>query len=427
NYITALGYLQEDPAKFEKYWPANVHIIGKDILRFHTIYWPIFLMALDLPLPKQIFGHPWLLSGQDKMSKSKGNVIYADDLVNLFGLDAVRFYLLSQMPYAQDGSITFENVIAEYNTNLANTIGNLVNRTVSMVQKYFDGVIPACGELTEEDRSLREAAAKACEDFCASMDGYHTADAADALVDLARRSNKYIDETAPWVLARDEAGKKRLETVLYHLLESIRYLGVLAGPLMPETSAEILRQINATEISLESLATFGKTVTGDSVADPKPLFARIDEKKKMEEIAALYQVEEAPAEKKEVPAKKEAPAKAEKAAEKKLPEGIITIDEFAKVELRVAQVLTCEPVPKAEKLLKLTLDDGAAGRQVVSGIAKWYAPEDLIGKKIIVVANLAPAKLRGVESQGMILAADVGEDAKVIFVDDAIPVGAKIR
>lgn len=416
NYITALGYNPNSKADtYNKYWPADLHVIGKDILRFHTIYWPIFLMALDEPLPKQVLGHPWLLSGQDKMSKSKGNVMYADDLVNHFGVDAMRFYLLSEMPYGQDGNITYENIITRFNSELANTIGNLVNRTVAMINKYQDGVILAPNKTDGVDNELAECAISSTKAFMASMDAYKTSDAIEAVMDLARRSNKYIDETMPWALAKEE-NNERLQTVLYNLVEAIRFIGVLLRPIMPSTSDSIFAQIGATEIEFTSLDKFGKTAENSKVSVAKPLFNRLDEKE------TLKQIEEAidKAMAKEKQGKKEDKEKA--------PEGVaIGIEDFAKVSLKIAKIISCEKVEKSDKLYKLMLNDGEGERQVVSGIAAWYTPDELVGKKIILVANLKPAKLRGVESFGMILAADNGDSAKVIFVDDSIPEGSKIR
>ena len=413
NYITALGYDPDHKSeKFEKYWPADVHIIGKDILRFHTIYWPIFLMALGEELPKQVFGHPWLLSGTDKMSKSKGNVIYADDLVSLFGVDAVRYYLLANMPYAQDGNITYENVITRYNTDLANTLGNLVNRTVTMANKYFNGEIDAASVGDPLDEDLAALAKSTRENVVSLMDEYKTSEALSHIIALCQRSNKYIDETAPWALAKEESALPRLKQVLSNLMESIRFIGVLLTPFMPETAASIIEQIGSPDASFASL-TFGQSAPR-KVGEAKALFARLDEAKTLERIE------------KEIIAPQIAAAQ----AEEEKPEGVatISIDDFSKTELLVAEVKECEKMKKAKKLLRLQLDDGRGGRQVVSGIAKWYAPEDLIGKKVLIVANLKPATLCGEVSEGMILAADAGEDdVKVIFADPSIPNGSKVR
>ena len=413
NYITAIGY---DPdgsdEQYKKYWPADAHIIGKDIVRFHTIYWPIMLMALGEPLPKQVYGHPWLLFGEDKMSKSKGNVIYADELVKLFGVDAVRYYLLSEMPHANDGSISYSTMIERYNSDLANTLGNLVNRTVAMSKKYFGGEIKAPTAAEAVDDELKACALETVQKVEKCFADFKIADAADAVMNLAKRSNKYIDETMPWSLAKDESKKERLGTVLYNLLESIRFLGILLQAFIPETSKKIFAQIGTDITDYDSLSAFGAMKAGDFVGEPTPLFARIDIKKKEEEITALMDAKKAAAEK------------------EKQPEGIaqIAIEDFAKVDLRAAKITACEPIKKAKKLLKLTLDDGTGTpRTVASGIAPWYKPEDLIGKTVVVVANLKPATLCGVESNGMILAADAGEnDVKVIFLE-GVPAGAKVR
>ncbi len=404
NYITALGYSPDEQSElFDKYWPADVHVIGKDILRFHTIYWPIMLMALGLPLPKKVFGHPWLLSGEDKMSKSKGNVIYADDLADLFGVDAVRHYLLSEMPYANDGTITYENIIARFNSELANTLGNLVNRTVSMTNKYFDGKIFKPEKLTQLDEELKNAALLAVKNVETAMDSYKTADALEAIFVFARRCNKYIDETTPWVLAKDEAGKERLKTVLYNLIEGLRFIAVMIEPFMPETTGKILEQIGSDENTWESLSVFGEQ-EDRQVGEQQALFARIDEKVMLEKIAEMNK-----------PAAVELNLKPE-----------ITIEDFAKIDLRAAKVVAAEKVEKANKLLKLTLDLGGNERQIVSGIAEGYTPETIIGKTIIVIANLKPAKIRGIESNGMLLAAD-GEKAPVICVlDGDVPSGTVI-
>lgn len=411
NYITALGYSPDGSGdNYKKYWPADVHIIGKDILRFHTIYWPIMLMALGEPLPKQVFAHPWLLFGSDKMSKSRGNVIYAEDLVKLIGVDAVRYYLLSEMPYVSDGSITYETVFERYNSDLANTLGNLVNRTVAMSNKYFDGQVMAPTAQEPLDEQLKDAALAAVENVDKLLSKYRVSDALEAILSLARRSNKYIDETAPWVLAKDEDKKERLGTVLYNLLESIRFIAILVSPFMPETAEKIFKQINTQVTSYDSLKEFGGLKAGEKVGTAEPLFSRLDSEKLLADIAeAAKKAQEAEKPKKEIEQKPE-----------------ITIDDFAKVELRVAKVEACEPVKKAKKLLKLTLDDGAGKRTVASGIAQYYKPEDLIGHNVILVANLKPAKLCGVESCGMILAADSNDSVKVIFADD-MEVGSTVR
>lgn len=416
NYITGIGYDPDGSSEqYKKYWPADVHIIGKDIVRFHTIYWPIMLMALGEPLPKQVFGHPWLLFGTDKMSKSRGNVIYADDLVDLFGVDAVRYYLLAEMPYASDGSITYENMIERYNADLANTLGNLVNRTIAMTNKYFDGVVQP-GDVTEElDGELKALAVETVGKVDKLLSEYRVSDTLDAIFTLAKRCNKYIDETAPWALAKDESKKARLGTVLYNLLESIRFVAVLLSPFLPETSEKILAQINTDIKDYDSLSAFGALKAGTVVGKAEPLFARIDAKEMFEKIEAR--------------AKAAQEAAKEENAEVEEAEGLakIGIEDFSKVELKVAEIKDCEPVKKAKKLLKLTLDDGSkTPRTVASGIAKWYKPEELIGHKVIVVSNLKPAVLCGVESNGMILAVDAGDEAKVVFVD-GMPNGAKIR
>ncbi len=423
NYITALGYDPDGSGEnFKKYWPADVHVIGKDILRFHTIYWPIFLMSMGLPLPKQVFGHPWMLFASDKMSKSKGNVIYADDMVRLFGVDAVRYYMLSAMPYAQDGSITYEAFITKYNAELANTLGNLVNRTVAMANKYFGGEIDAASISDPLDQELKDTALSAVSGVLSAMEEYRTADALRKIIALAQRSNKYIDETAPWVLAKDEASLPRLKAVLSNLIEAIRFIGVLLTPFLPDTAASIMEQIGSPAADLDSLKEFG-SAPARKVGEAKALFARIDEAKMMERINKEIVEPQIAAAKAE--AAKNAPAE-----KKEAPEGIaqIGIEDFSKVELRVAEVLSCEKMKKSKKLLKLILNDGDGERQVLSGISQWYAPEDLIGKKIVLVSNLKPAKLCGEVSNGMILAADCSEDdVKVLFVDPSVPAGSRIH
>ena len=410
NYITGLGYdTEENSDMYRKYWPADVHIIGKDILRFHTIYWPIMLMALGEPLPKQVFGHPWLLSGNDKMSKSRGNVIYADDLCDRFGVDAVRYYLLSEMPHAQDGTITYETIIERFNSDLANTLGNLVNRTVAMNNKYFGGVIQSPCAAEDIDNDLKEIALNTLPEVAKLLDTYKMSDAISKVIDLAKRCNKYIDETMPWALAKDEEKKERLGTVLYNLLEGIRFIAVLLKPFMPETSDKILAQIGTDINTLESLETFGALKVGDSVGTATPLFSRLDVEKTLAEIEASIATPE------------------EEEKEEIVGLAEIVYDDFAKVELRVCEVVDCKPIKRAKKLLELTLNDGTkTPRTVASGIAKWYSPEDLIGKKVIVVANLAPRALCGVESHGMILAGEITEDdVKVAFVE-GLPAGTQL-
>ena len=425
NYITAIGYdpdksFEEQCEKFKKYWPADVHVIGKDILRFHTIYWPIFLMALDIPLPKQIFGHPWFNFGADKMSKSRGNVIYADELASRFGIDGVRYYALSEMPFGSDGSITYETVIKRFNTDLVNNLGNLVKRTLDMQKKYFDKVVAEPTAPDALDDELKAACVKAYEGVVANMDGFRIADALDCIFEMLSRANKYIDETTPWTLAKDESQKERLGTVLYNLLEAIRWGAVLLKPFIPATAEEILATIGTDKTSYDSIGKaelFGAVESGKEVGDSRVMFARIDEAKMLAELEA------------EMAAKKAAAEAAAKAAEiPEKPEGcaLIGIEDFMGVELRTAKIIECEKVPKAKKLLKLQIDLGYEKRQVVSGIAKWYQPEELIGKKIIVVANLKPATLCGIESNGMILASGE-ETVRVVFLAEDTPLGERVR
>ena len=415
NYITALGYdpdksFEEQSEKFKKYWPADVHIIGKDILRFHTIYWPIFLMALELPLPKKVFGHPWFNFGNDKMSKSKGNVVYADELAQTFGVDAVRYYALSEMPYGSDGSITYEAVISRYNNDLANNLGNLVSRTHAMTKKYFDGVVPTPDVKEPIDDELYAAVKEGIEKSVELMGAYHVADSLEAIFSMLRRANKYIDETMPWVLAKSEETKGRLATVIYNLLEVIRVAAVLLVPYIPSTAKAIFGQLGTDKSEFESISAFGALESGKPLGEAFTLFARIDETKFLAEMEEKIRLA----------------AEAAKPVEEPEHEAEIGIEAFAAVELRVAQILACEPIPKAKKLLKLQVDLGYEKRQVVSGIAKFYKPEDLIGKKVCLVTNLKPCKLCGVDSYGMILASGE-EDVKVVFLDSSAKNGDRIH
>ena len=417
NYITGLGYDVDGNhgENFKKYWRADLHLIGKDILRFHTIYWPIMLMALDIPLPKQVFGHPWLLQGDGKMSKSKGNVIYADDLVDFFGVDAVRYFVLHEMPFENDGVITWELLVERLNSELANTLGNLVNRTISMLNKYFDGEVTNAEVHGEGgfDDDLKACALAAAGKVSDKMDKLRVADAITEVFTLFKRCNKYIDETMPWALAKDEAQSDRLKTVLYNLVESICIGATLLEAFMPETSEKILAQLNADKRSLEELDTFGKYPSGNKVTDkPEILFARLDMDEVLAKVAELQKASAEPEVKyPEVEPKEE-----------------ISIDDFDKIQIRVGEVLECEPVPKAKKLLCSKIRVGSEVRQIVSGIAAYYKPEEMVGKKVAVITNLKPVKLCGVLSEGMILAASDDEGKlSVLTVDKDIIAGSEVR
>ena len=407
NYITALGYTPENKGElYKKYWPADVHIIGKDILRFHTIYWPIMLMALGEPLPKQVFGHPWMLVGEEKMSKSRGNVIYAEDLVRHFGVDAVRYYSLHEMPFAQDGTITYNVFISRYNSELANTLGNLVTRTCAMVNKYFGGSVPVNSATDELDENLKNTISECIENILEKMKTLHVADSIDEIWRIVNRSNKYIDETTPWILAKDDSSKDRLSTVLYNLLESIRVIASLLSSFMPETAEKIANEIGADDISFESIKSFGGYKLGTKVKDAAVLFARIDADKKLEELEAeLAPVEEI----------KLAPFK-----------DYIEFEDFEKLDIRVGKVLECEKVPKSSKLLRFTLEVGSETRQILSGISKHHKPEDLIGKNVIFIANLKPRKMMGLESCGMILSAEFEDGLTALTTINDIQSGAEI-
>ena len=419
NYITGIGYEPdgESTDQFKKLWPADLHLIGKDIIRFHTIYWPIFLMALDLPLPKQVFGHPWLLMNDGKMSKSKGNVMYAHDLVNLFGVDAVRYFLIHEMPFDSDGNCTYELLVERLNADLANTLGNLVNRTVAMSNKYFGGVVERTGVREAVDEELKETATAAVGKVTAKMDELRVADAITEIFNLFKRCNKYIDETAPWTLAKDPTKADRLREVLYNLTESIAIGASLLIPFLPDTGAQILAELNANPRPFDGLNDFGLYPSGNKVAEkPEILFARLDLKEVLDKVGVK---EEAPA---------PAPAEPEQPALPPVKEEI-TYDDFMKVDLRLAKVKACEEVKKSKKLLKLTLDVGGEERTVVSGIKKWYAPADLVGKTVVLVANLKPATLCGVESRGMVLAVSDPADEHLALITPSadMPSGYVVR
>ena len=431
NYITKIGYDADGNSSdlFNKYWPADLHLIGKDIIRFHTIYWPIFLMALDLPLPKQVFGHPWLLQGGEKMSKSKGNVIYADDMADLFGVDATRYFVLHEMPFENDGIITWDLVIERYNSDLANILGNLVNRTISMSNKYFDGVVKSTGVTEEVDADLKAVVTSARDKVAEKMKNLRVADAITEVFNLFRRCNKYIDETAPWVLAKDEAAKDRLAEVLYNLVESITIGACLLKSFLPETADRILAQLNAGMREYDDLDKFGLYENGNKVTDkPEILFARLDAKEIMPKIDAIREAQKAEFEA-EQKTLGELPETTEESGEaidiEAKPE--IEYDDFMKMQFQVGEIISCEAVPKSKKLLCSQVKIGSQVKQIVSGIRKYYTPEEMVGKKVMVLVNLKPAKLAGVLSEGMLLCAEDAEGNLALMTPEkAMPSGAEI-
>ena len=431
NYITKIGYDADGNSSdlFNKNWPADLHLIGKDIIRFHTIYWPIFLMALDLPLPKQVFGHPWLLQGGEKMSKSKGNVIYADDMADLFGVDATRYFVLHEMPFENDGIITWDLVIERYNSDLANILGNLVNRTISMSNKYFDGVVKSTGVTEEVDADLKAVVTSARDKVAEKMKNLRVADAITEVFNLFRRCNKYIDETAPWVLAKDEAAKDRLAEVLYNLVESITIGACLLKSFLPETADRILAQLNAGMREYDDLDKFGLYENGNKVTDkPEILFARLDAKEIMPKIDAIREAQKAEFEA-ELKALGGLPETTEESGEaidiEAKPE--IEYDDFMKMQFQVGEIISCEAVPKSKKLLCSQVKIGSQVKQIVSGIRKYYTPEEMVGKKVMVLVNLKPAKLAGVLSEGMLLCAEDAEGNLALMTPEkAMPSGAEI-
>ena len=430
NYITGIGYDADGNSteQYKKFWPADLHLIGKDIIRFHTIYWPIFLMALGEPLPKQIFGHPWLLQGDGKMSKSKGNVLYADDLVDFFGVDAVRYFVLHEMPFENDGVISWELMVERLNSDLANTLGNLVNRTISMSNKYFGGVVSDKGTEEAVDGDLKAVATGTYDKVCAKMEGLRVADAITEIFTLFKRCNKYIDETEPWVLAKDEAKKDRLATVLYNLVESIVIGASLLEPYMPSTAGKIAAQLNTSLREFDSLREFGKYPDGNKVTEkPEILFARLDVKEVLEKAEALFA---AKAEGKEADAgNKKEKGDGENAQDvidiEAKPE--ISYDEFAKMQFQVGEIIACEEVPKSKKLLCSKVRVGSQVKQIVSGIKQYYTAEEMVGKKVMVLVNLKPAKLAGILSEGMLLCAEDAEgNLALVTPEKSMPAGAEI-
>ncbi len=419
NYITGIGYDCDGSSteQFEKLWPADLHLIGKDIIRFHTIYWPIFLMALNLPLPKQVFGHPWLLQGDGKMSKSKGNVLYADTLTDFFGVDAVRYFVLHEMPFDNDGVISWELMVERMNSDLANILGNLVNRTISMSNKYFEGIVTDAKAAEPVDEDLKETVLSAVKKADEKMDKLRVADAITEIFNIFRRSNKYIDETTPWTLAKEEAKKDRLATVLYNLTEAITIGASLLASFMPETSEKILAQLNTSKRELKDMGSFGLYPSGNQVVEkPEILFARMDIKEVLEKVEAMNKAAAAD----QTPAEEEGGIDLEAKPE-------ITYDDFAKLQFQVGEILACEEVPKSKKLLCSKVKVGSQVRQIVSGIKAHYTPEQMVGKKVMVVTNLKPAKLAGIMSEGMLLCAEDAEGNLALMTPDKdMPSGAEI-
>ena len=425
NYITGIGYDPDGSSEmYKKFWPADAHIIGKDIVRFHTIYWPIMLMALGEPLPKQVYGHPWLLFGEDKMSKSRGNVIYADELCRMIGVDAVRYYLLSEMPFANDGSITYETIIERFNSDLANTLGNLVNRTIAMNNKYFGGVVENKNVADAVDDDLKATVIGTRLKVNQCMDKLRVADAITEIWNLFKRCNKYIDETMPWVLAKEEDKQDRLRTVLYNLVESITIGATLLESFLPETSKRILEQLNTEKRAVTELGEFGMYPSGNKVTDsPEILFQRIDEAKMLEELAIRFPAkEEEPEEKKPKKEEKKEPATVDNLVKQE-----ITLDDFDKLQLQIGEVLACEEVPKSKKLICSKVKVSGRTLQIVSGIKNFYSPEDMVGKKVVVITNLKPAKLAGVLSEGMLLCAEDEEgNLALLTAEKDMPAGSMI-
>lgn len=429
NYITKIGYDPDGSSElFKKNWPADLHLIGKDIVRFHTIYWPIFLMALDLPLPKQVFGHPWLLQGGEKMSKSKGNVIYADDLVDLFGVDATRYFVLHEMPFENDGVITWDLVIERYNSDLANILGNLVNRTVSMSNKYFDGIVKSTGVIEDVDADLKAVVTGTRARTAEKMEKLRVADAITEVFALFRRCNKYIDETTPWVLAKDEAKKDRLSEVLYNLTESITIGASLLHSFLPETAEKIVKQLNTSLRAYDDLDQFGLYESGTKVTEtPEILFARLDVKEVMPKIEEIKAAQKAEYEAEQKKLAGEDAGKEEEAGIDIEAKAEITFDDFTKMQFQVGEIIACEAVEKSKKLLCSQVKIGSQVKQIVSGIRKYYSPEEMVGKKVMVLVNLKPAKLAGVLSEGMLLCAEDAEgNLSLMTPEKPMPSGAEI-